>query len=392
MVFWIMLIWIMAAAYFLQPTMAVPKLTADGEYDYQGSFKYGLLLFSVPLFFIALRSGFIDTGSYIGDFDKTPVDMALFSTYIHTNDRSYFFHALQMLFKIYISDNAQVWIAVIAVIQTLLVMWTFCRYSCDPGYTVFLFMASGIVCSWMCNGIRQFLTVAIIFACTQWLIDKKWWFYLPVVLLMMGLLPITSRLGLPEPPWYLCGVHQAALIMLLSCFFIQGKAFNVRVYVLAGAFAVLVLSGGLDALLENSVEDTAYEKELEYVAADTGTSWVRVFVEAVPCVMAFLAKRKIEEEGAPPIIQLSINASIVTTVLYVASAFTSGTFVGRLPIYTEMYNFILLPWLLRHPYRQYKQILPIAVVVAYLAYFFYQVSISWATVPYQSEVLGINVE
>ena len=48
MVFWIMLIWIMAAAYFLQPTMAVPKLTADGEYDYQGSFKYGLLLFSVP--------------------------------------------------------------------------------------------------------------------------------------------------------------------------------------------------------------------------------------------------------------------------------------------------------------------------------------------------------
>ena len=391
MVFWIMLIWIMAVAYFFQSAMSTQRLAADGVYDYRAKPGFAVLIFALPLLFIALRSGFVDTASYIDEFNNAPTEMWEFSTFIHRNDRSYFFHALQMLFKIYVSDNAQVWIAVIALFQSVLVIRTFRLYSCDLGQTVFLFMASGIVCSWMCNGIRQFIAVSVIFACTQWLIDKKWWLYLPVVLFMMGLLPITSKLGLTEPPWYLCGIHQATMIMLLSCFFIQGKAFNVRVYVLAGVFAVLVLSGGLEAMLETSVEDTAYEKEMEYISADTGTNWIRVIVEAIPCIMAFLAKRRIEEEGAPPIIQLSINASIVTTVLYIASAFTSGIFVGRLPIYTEMYSFILLPWLLRHPFRKYKNYLPAVVIAGYLAYFYYQVNIAWKELLYQSEVLGINV-
>lgn len=391
MVFWIMLLWIMGITYFFQKTMSTGKLTTDGVYEYRAGIGFSVLVFALPLFFISLRSGFIDTASYIGEFDRAPSDMLEFSEFIHRNDRSYFYHALEMLFKVYVSDNAQNWIAVIAILQAVLVMRTFRKYSCDMGMSVFLFMASGLVCSWMCNGIRQFISVAIIFACTQWLLDKKWWLYLPVVLLMMGLLPITSKLGLPEPPWFLCGIHQAALIMFLACFFIQGKAFNVRVYVLAAAFVVLVLSGGLDSMLETSVEDTAYAKEMEYVNADTGTSIMRVIVESVPCVMAFVAKRKIDEDGAPPIIHLSINASIVTTVLYVASAFTSGIFVGRLPVYTEMYSFILLPWLIRHPFKKYKRELTIGLIVGYLAYFFYQVSIVWKTSLYQSEFLGINV-
>ena len=278
MVFWIMLIWIMAVAYFFQPTMCTRTVAGDGQYEYKASLGFSILIFSLPVFFIALRSGFVDTGSYIGEFNKAPIYMDEFSDFIHRNDRSYFYHALEMLFKVYISDNAQNWIAVIAILQAVLVMRTLRKYSCDMGMSVFLFMASGLVCGWMCNGIRQFITVAIIFACTQWLLDKKWWFYLPVVLFMMGLLPITSKFGFPEPPWFLCGIHQAALIMFLACFFIQGKAFNVRVYVLAAVFVVLVLSGGLDSLLETSVEDTAYAKEMEYVQADTGTSIMRVIV------------------------------------------------------------------------------------------------------------------
>ena len=391
MVFWVMLIWIMAIAFFFQHSMSACKLTSDGVYEYHANIGFTALIFSLPLFFIALRSGFVDTSSYMGEFNRVPVDMSEFSDYIHRNDRSYFFHALQMLFKIYVSDNAQSWIAVLAVFQAVLVLATFRRYSCDLGMTVFLFMASGLVCSWMCNGIRQFISVAVIFACTQWLLDKKWWFYLPVVLLMMGLLPITSKLGLPDPPWFLCGIHQAALIMFLACFFIQGKAFNARVYVLAAVFVVLVLTGGLDALLETSVEDTAYAKEMEYVQEDTGTSIMRVLVEAIPCILSFIAKREIEKNDVPPIIQLSINASIVTTVLYVASAFTSGIFVGRLPVYTEMYNFVLLPWLIKHPYKKHQRELTAGLMLGYLAYFYYQVNIAWDTSLYQSDILGINV-
>ena len=392
MIFWIMLIWIFAVTCLFQPRLSKRILADDGVYDYKATIGFSFLVFIVPLVFIALRSGFIDTGSYIGTFNNAPTDMSQFNEFINRTDKSYFFYALLMLFKVYISDNAQWWIAAIAVLQCVLVMRTFRKYSCDMGLTVFLFMASGIVCSWMCNGIRQFIAVSVIFACTQLLIDKKWFFYIPVVLLMMGVMPITSRFGLPTPPWFLCGVHQSTLVMLLGCFFIQGKALNKRVWVLAGIFAVLVFSGTLDNALDTSVENTTYVKDMEYVDADTGTRWFRVIVESVPFVMAFVARKEIKkEENLPPIIALSVNASVVTTVLYIASAFTSGIYVGRLPIFTEMYNFILLPWLIKHPYKKYRQHFTIAMILGYIAYFYYQVNIVWADSLYQSEILGINV-
>lgn len=390
MIFWIMLIWIFAVTYLVQPRTCARVLADDGAYDYRANIGFSILLFIVPLFFIAVRTGFGDTGSYIGTFNNAPTDMALFDSFINRTDKSYFFYALMMLFKIHISDNAQWWIAAIAIFQTVLVMRTFRRYSCDMGLTVYLFMASGIVCNWMCNGIRQFIAVAVIFACTQLLIDKKWFIYIPIVLLMMGLLPLTSRFGWDPPPWYLCGVHQSTLVMLLGCFFIQGKAFNKRVWVLAAVFAVLVVTGGIDAVLDTSVENTTYVKDMEYVDADTGTSWIRVIVESVPFVMAFIARKKIKGyDNLPPVIALSVNASVVTTVLYIASAFTSGIYVGRLPIFTEMYNFILLPWLIKHPYRKYRQLLTIVMIISYLAYFYYQVNIAWVASPYQSKILGI---
>ena len=392
MIFWIMLIWIFAVTCLFQPRLSKRILADDGVYDYKSTIGFSFLVFIVPLVFIALRSGFIDTGSYIGTFNNAPTDMSQFNEFINRTDKSYFFYALLMLFKVYISDNAQWWIAAIAVLQCVLVMRTFRKYSCDMGLTVYLFMASGIVCNWMCNGIRQFIAVSVIFACTQLLIDKKWFIYIPVVLLMMGVMPITSRFGLPTPPWFLCGVHQSTLVMLLGCFFIQGKAFNKRVWVLAGIFAVLVISGTLDNALDTSVENTTYVKDMEYVDADTGTSWIRVIVESVPFVMAFVARKEIKKEGnLPPIIALSVNASVVTTVLYIASAFTSGIYVGRLPIFTEMYNFILLPWLIKHPYKKYRQHFTIAMILGYVAYFYYQVNIVWADSLYQSEILGITV-
>lgn len=391
MVFWIMLIWILAVTYFAQPRMCPETLAEDDVYEFRATTAFSVLVFAVPIVFIALRSEFIDTGSYIRMFDNTPTDMYIFDKFIQTNDEAYLFHALRMLFKVYISQKAQVWIAAIAILQSVLVLRTFRRYSCDMGLSVFLFMASGLVGSWMMNGIRQFLAVAVIFACTQLLIDKKWILYIPIVLLMMGLLPITSRFGLPDPPWYLSGIHQATLIMLLACFFIQGKAFNKRVWILAAVFAVLVVTGQLDSFLDSSVENTTYIKDMENVNADTGTSWLRVIVESVPFVMVLVVRNRLREMDIPPVIQLSINASVITTVLYIASAFTSGIYVGRLPIFTELYNFILLPWLIRHPYKKHRRLITIIMICAYVAYFFYQFNIAWNGSMYQSAVLGINV-
>ncbi len=390
MVFWSMLIWVTAIWYFIQPSMSSRRLCADGVYDEKVSTGYCILIFSLPLFFIALRSGFGDTGAYIDIFNDAPMVMSRFNEFIYTRDHSQLYYGVMMWFKLYVADDAQIWLALIAVIQSVLMLRIFKKYSADLGMSLFLFVASGAIVMWMCNGMRQFLAAAIVFTCTEWILKNKWYFFLPLAVLVMGLTPITSKLGLETAPWYLCGIHQSTLIFILSYFFIQGKAFNKRVWILIAVFIVLIFSGGLDSVLDSSVEDTTYVKDMTNVNADTGTSVFRTLVGSVPFVMALFARNELEKETTPPIIHLSANCSAITSVLYVASSFTSGIYVGRLPVFTEMYNLILLPWLIKHAYKENQKAITLAMIAAYLIYFYYQFNVAWGSYSYVSEALGIS--
>lgn len=51
-------------------------------------------------------------------------------------------------------------------------------------------------------------------------------------------------------------------------------------------------------------------------------------------------------------VNLAANMSIVTAGLYVVSMFTSGIYIGRMPIYTSLYSYILLPWIFEHAFNE----------------------------------------
>ena len=52
--------------------------------------------------------------------------------------------------------------------------------------------------------------------------------------------------------------------------------------------------------------------------------------------------------------------------------------MGRLPIYVSLYNYILLPWELRHMFTEKSYgLLRAVVVVAYCGFFFYQTHVAW---------------
>ncbi len=392
MVFWIMLLWVFAIWYFIQPGMSSRVLRSDGVYDEKVSTGYCILIFSLPLFFIAMRSGFQDTGSYIGIFKGAPLVMSRFDEFVNTRDHSQLYYGLMMLFKINVADDYQLWLALIAVIQSVLMIRILKKYSVDFGMSMFLFVASGMCVMWMCNGMRQFLAVTMVFACTRWILENKWYLFLPFAVIVMGLNPITSKLELEMPEWYLCGIHQSTMIFILSYFVIRGKAFNKRVWILVAVFFVLAVSGGLDAVLDSSVEDTTYVKDMNNVNADDGTSIPRVLVSSVPFIMALFAKNELKKDSTPAIISLSANCSAVTSILYIASAFTSGIYVGRLPIYTEMYNLILVPWLINHVYKENKRMIIGVMIVFYTVYFYYQFNVAWANCEYVSEIINIGLK
>lgn len=388
MVFWIMLIWIVFVMFFLRYRFTSKIICEDGAYEYKAYRKFMFLLFSVPMVFVIFRTEFIDTSSYINTFELMPTDFSQFK-YIQKFNEAGLYYGVQFAFKSLISDNPSVWLGVIALIQAFLVAHTIRKYSCDPGLSMFLFMSSGLLASWMCNGVRQFIVVSILFACTEWVVQNKWYYCLPLAVFLMGFGPIANFLKLGEVPWFLDGIHESVLIVVLAFFFVNGKAFNKRLWLLAVLLLVLIFTGGLDKVLNTSVVNTTYITDMENVDADTGTNVYRVIVQAAPLVMAVFAYKEIKSPDTPKLINVAVNCSFVSTLLYIASGFTSAIYVGRLPVYFEMYNIILIPWLLAHPYKANRKLFTAMIMLAYTAYFFYQVNVTWADVPYHSSFLGI---
>ena len=73
--------------------------------------------------------------------------------------------------------------------------------------------------------------------------------------------------------------------------------------------------------------------------------------------------------------------SIVSAALYLVSAGTSGVFLGRLPIFTSLYGYILLPYLLDRIFtKESAQIIKLMMISAYLAFYYYQIHFAWGLV------------
>jgi transmembrane protein EpsG len=70
--------------------------------------------------------------------------------------------------------------------------------------------------------------------------------------------------------------------------------------------------------------------------------------------------------------------SILSTGFYAISIFTSGMYLGRIPIYFSLFNYILLPWEIKLIFEEDMQkTINLAAIVFYLAYYVYQTHFTW---------------
>ncbi len=385
LVYWFIFIWTMLAGRFFPASSRYRLPGTDVPYI---SRRRTLLIFLPLIFFAAFRTNCIDTASYIAGFESAPAKIEDFSEYVYSRKDSNLYHGLLVLFKCYVSDEPTAWLGTIAVIQGTLVANFFRKYSCKFSMSVYIFMASTLF-TWMFNGMRQFLAVTILLACTDWMLQKKWWKYIPMVMLVSGFEPLFSMLNLGRPPWYLCGIHQSALMMIPVYFLAQGRAFNWKVWVLIVLLAWMSLTGTLGNAIEAAAENTVYANDMKYIKADTGSNALRVLVALVPVAMAWYAIRSGQVTTLSPTIHLCTNLSFVSAALYGVASLTSGIYVGRLPIYCEMYSLVLLPWLIEHAYRDNRLFFKRALYGCYLFYFIFQMYFSWDGLTYGSSVLGI---
>ena len=328
--------------------------------------KYiAFIIFAYIIFWVGMRNRFVDTAAYIRSFNGA--DWSDISKLDFSFNSGWGFRLLEIVFKEYISADKQVWLMFLAIVSGACVGITFYKYSKNYFYSVFLFLATTNF-AWMMNGIRQFLAVTILFAGTPLIEKNKWFKYIILTLICSS-------------------IHGTALMMILIFFFVRSKPWKSNTLLLfTGVLFVLFFTSSFTNLLESAFEETKYENIGEQFLGDDGVNPIRVLVYSVTTILAFMARKILPQDDVK--INIFVNMSLVTTGLYLIAMVTSGILLGRLPIYTQLYQYILLPYVIDKLFADRTKILIyIASIILFLLYF----KIASSGFYYSSDMTGFIV-
>ena len=329
----------------------------NGKYERRWGVAAAFLVF-LPIFWIAcMGRARSDTGLYVASFQNFSTDVSDLLATLSNSDSGQSFAILQFIVKKIFGNNVTIYRIILALIHSIPVVLICRKYSESYLMTMFLFVASAVHVAWMMNGIRQFIATVIIFAGTPFLIKRRYW---PMVLLVL----------------FASTFHVTALLMLPIIFIVQGKAWNEKTvfYIVVSLIAMYVFdkyTGVMDFMLQG----TEFEGSVENWQAigDDGVNPIRVFINAVPMLLAFLGRNHIKKEN-DAMLNICVNMSVVTTGLYLIAMVTSGVMVGRLPIYTSLYNLILLPNLIPKMFTESSaRMVRLLLIFFYLFYYMIEV-------------------
>ena len=330
-----------------------------------------ILFFGVIIVFCGLRSGIADTYTYIGLFDASANNVASIDWSSVTVDRGYQF--LVVLYRQFISKDYHGWLFLCSFVSGVATMIGVWRYSYDFGLSCFLFIATTYF-TYLINGMRQFICISIVFACTHWIVERKYIRFIILVLLLSF-------------------IHLSVVIMIPVCLFVNAKPWSWRMWLLVFvACAVGVLFDRLLPYLSFLLNDTEYEGFISYFSSGeaVGSSIIRLIIAIIPPGLALIGRRIVEEEGNR-LVDLLVNMSVINLLLFFIATLTSGMVIGRVAAYFTIYNLLLLPWLLNHLFENSSRVLlKTACIVLYTLYFYYQMVITWH-LPYVSDILHISL-
>ncbi len=359
--YWLLVIWCIGAGLLLS-RMPKEQLTVLGRTERRWYWASVLLLVTPYILWTGYRPQFVDTAAYVRSFHATPSTLSAIPNVIATEDDWGFYCFITILKSLGVR-TPQTFFLILASIQILCMVFIFRRYSTNIWISFFMFIASTDYMSWMQNGIRQFTAVCITFAAFELLVQRKYLWFTVVTL-------IAST------------IHGSAILMLPFACVMTGQALNWKTYLMI--FIVVPMIPFIDQftpILEKLLSETQYHDVMtgEAWANDDGTNMIRVLVYSVPALVALVGSRYLrgsKDRAA----NLCINASMITMAVYLISAVTSGIYIGRIPIYTTLHGYAVLPWMLDQIFEKSSaELMKLLLVVFYLLFFDYQMG-QWGLV------------
>ena len=344
----------------------------EDKYRFKVNIFVAIIAFSAVVIFAGFRSGIEDTPVYISWFKKLPISFSNIDILLKNEDNPGFI-LFSMFIKKYISTDYTVWLFIIAIISGFCIMIGFYYYSSNFALSSFLFITSYNF-TWMFNGIKQYLVVAILFACTNLIIKRKCIPYFILVLI-------------------LATIHKTAIIMIPIYFAVNGEPWNRRTWTII--FCVLICMLFADKFLnifDSIMQETEYATSYnEMKNTDDGVNIFTILIGLIPVALSFLFRDFLKKKYIP-IMKLSTNMSIMAVCVNILSKIVrSGILVGRMAVYFSVYNFILLPWLIDNIFeKKERRLIKYIMIVCYIVLFYYQMIIAWGGYSYISEVLNLK--
>lgn len=351
----LILVWMMIIGMLSMQNLMERTEIICGKAVYRYRPVWAMIVFLPLVIWCGFRGYVGDTGTYMRGFYGMPESLSGIPAYLATITKDQGFYVFSALIKCMIGDHVNIYFMILAALQAGMLIYTYRKYSSRYLITFFLFIASTDYISWMFNGIRQFTAVTITFLGMKLILKKK---YVSAIILIL----IASTM------------HQTALLMLPFVFIAQGKAWNKKtIMFIVAAICAVAFIGRFTNILDTVLAETQYKNVVSDWQAwqDDGTNVLRVLVYAVPALLSLVGLRYIREAD-DPVINLCTNMAIVATGFYVVSMFTSGIFIGRIPIYFSLYNYILLPWEIDNIFtKELSRLIYFALVIFYLIFYLY---------------------
>ena len=354
----LVLVWL-AIAGIISTQIPKQKIVVGDKIEYRYKMWWAVVIMLPIIYWVGTRGYIGDTYAYVNNFRNMPETIDELGNYMSgiTKDKGFYFFSL--LIKIFITTNETIYLIILAAIQGSLLMKLYRKYSINYMTSIFLFIASTDYISWMCNGIRQFTAVTITLLAFEKVLKKKYVQSIAIIL-------------------FASLFHKSALILLPFIFICQGEAWNKKTLFFISL--ILIAVTGIEkftGLLDSLLAETQYQNVVSDWNSfnDDGTNVLRVLVYIVPCILAFIGKKKIEKTS-DPIINYCVNMSLISAGFYIISIFTSGIFIGRIPIYFSLFNYILLPWELKNLFKKNTSIIVyLFMILGYLGFYFYSVQV-----------------
>lgn len=350
--YWFIFVWIaLMAVLSAEGHFRRAELSTDGRIRWRWIVFAAFLAFW-PIYYLAVfDTPRWDTYAYLNAFQKLPDTWEGLAEVMSAGGKDKGFTAFGILVKMLSGNDPQFYRIVIGLLQTIPIVLIYRKYSRNYILSLYLFTAASCHLTGMMNAVRQFIAATIIFAATP-LLEQKKYGRLALVILFASLF------------------HRSALIMLPVIFVVQGKAWNKRTLLcIAGAVCVAVVFGRNTALFDQLMGAASYDMEELRILGDDGEHPLRVVIAMVPVLIAFVGRKRLAWEKEP-ITDICINMAMVNVCIHLVAMVTSGVLIGRLPIYTNMYNYILLPNIIDRIFtKESAKVLTALMVVFYFLYY-----------------------